>query len=295
MSSPSLGAALEPKPTMPAQPPVTPAPKKTAPGARRAADGDEAEGSRIKSLAMSIRLLTAMSAAGGPIGVSDLARRVGESKARIHRHLLTLRDAGILIQGSDERYRLGWVLFDLGQAAAAQFDIASTATPAMTTLRNATGLTVMLGQRTGDEVIVSHTVDSENMIAVTVRKGLRVTAHGSSMGRVMLAFASPEEQARILGKRLTGFTSNSMTDRAAIRPRLAQIRENLWEFAGGESQHGVNAIAAPVLDANEHLVAVVAVIGTHMAIGDPPNAQLVAHVRACAAAVSGLLGSQAFV
>ncbi|MDP9083043.1 MAG: helix-turn-helix domain-containing protein [Pseudomonadota bacterium] len=109
-------------------------------------------GSRIKSLSMTIRLLTEMAHAGSAIGVTDIARRVGESKARIHRHLQTLRDAGILAQSdSDERYRLGWVLFELGQAAASQFEVADIAAPAMRRLRDATHLTVLLGQRDGDD------------------------------------------------------------------------------------------------------------------------------------------------
>lgn len=255
---------------------------------------DEVEGSRIKSLTMSIRLLTAMAAVGGPIGVSELARRVGESKARIHRHLLTLRDAGILIQGGDERYRLGWMLFDLGQAAAAQFDIASIAAPAMRELRDATRLTVMLGQRTGDEVIVSQTVDSESMIAVTVRKGLRVSAHGSSMGRVMLAFTSPEEQQRILAKRLTGATGRTLVDKAAVRERLAHIRVHHWEVAAGESQHGVSAIASPLLDAGGSFVGVLAIIGTQPQIGDPPDRALIERVERCAKSISGLIGAPTY-
>jgi IclR family KDG regulon transcriptional repressor len=251
--------------------------------------------SRIKSVVLTIRILNEIAAVGGPIGVSDLARRLGEAKARIHRHLLTLRDAGLLSQGdSDDRYRLGWALFELGQAAAAQFDIAAIAEPAMRQLRDATRLTTILSQRTGDEMIVTQSFDSESMIAVTVRKGMRVPAHRSAMGRIMLAFATAEDQKRILATPLPGIVPGTTVDRAAVRSRLPAILETLLESSRAETQFGVDAIAAPILDSDDKLVAVVSILGTGMQIGEPVKPELITLLRKCSATISGALNSTAY-
>ena len=260
------------------------------PQADNAGEDDDNAGSRIKSLSMTIRLLTAMADGGAPVGVSELARRVGESKARIHRHLQTLRDAGLLSQSdANGPYRLGWVLFELGQAAAAQFDVGDAAMTPMRTLRDATRLTVLLGQRDGDEMIVSHTLDSEGMIAVRVRKGLRLPAHGSAMGRVMLAYASAEDQKRILSQRLAARTTQTMTLVTHVRKRLADIRERRFEVSNGESEAGVAAIASPVLDDKNKMVAVVSLIGTQLQIGETPRPELLANLDRCAASISAEL------
>jgi DNA-binding IclR family transcriptional regulator len=264
---------------------------------RERTGGEESEGEadngRIKSVAMTIRLLRELAAAGGPLGVSELARRVGESRARIHRHLITLRDEGLLAQeGAGERYRLGWVLFELGQAAAQQFDIADIAAPALRALRSASGLTVLLGQRAGDEIIMSHAFESENMIAVTARRGLRVPAHGSAAGRVMLAYASAEDQQRILSRPLASLTPRTLTNKAQIRERLVQIRQRGYDWADNESQFGVNSIAAGVFSEPGKLAAVITVIGTELQVPVPPQAPLLEQVTGCAAAVSQLLGAR---
>ncbi|MBN9428686.1 MAG: IclR family transcriptional regulator [Burkholderiales bacterium] len=259
------------------------------------AEDRKVDGSQIKSVSLTIRLLNEMAAAGEPIGVSELARRVGEAKARIHRHLLTLREAGILMQsaGSD-RYQLGWKLFELGQAAIEQFNIMDIAAAPMRALRDATRLTVLLGQRAGDEVVVTHTFDSESMIAVTVRKGLRVPAHGSASGRVMLAFAPQDDRERILSRPLKPLTANTPTDSRAVREQLERIRRELYDCAASESQYGVNSLAAPVLDEMDRFIAVIAVVGTQMQVGVPPEPALVDQVRACAAQISAALNSRAY-
>ncbi|CAA9441140.1 MAG: Transcriptional regulator, IclR family [uncultured Ramlibacter sp.] len=258
------------------------------------ADGSDFDASRIQSVSMTIRLLRELASASEPLGVSELARRVGESKARIHRHLLTLRQEGLLSQESaGERYRLGWVLFELGQAAAAQFDIAEIAAPALRALRSATGLTVLLGQRAGDEIIMSHTYDSENMIAVTARRGLRVPAHGSAAGRVMLAFASAEDRKRILGKPLRKLTPHTLTNKAEIAARLDAITQRGYDYAANESQFGINSIAAGVFERPGELAAVISIIGTQTQVTVPPDGKLLQQVLACARAVSGSLTSRA--
>jgi DNA-binding IclR family transcriptional regulator len=255
---------------------------------------DDLDGSRIKSVSMTIRLLRELASANEPVGVSELARRVGESKARIHRHLLTLREEGLLAQeAAGERYRLGWVLFELGQAAAAQFDIAEIASPALRALRSATGLSVLLGQRAGDEIIMSHTFDSENMIAVTARRGLRVPAHGSAAGRVMLAFASAEEQQRILAKPLARLTPHTLANKSEIAARLAQIRERGYDFAANESQFGINSIAAGIFDRPGSLAAVISVIGTELQVPVPAAGKLLEQVLRCARDVSTAISSRA--
>jgi len=92
-------------------------------------------GSMVRSLAVTFKLLDTMANAGEPMRITEIARQLGESKAKIHRHLSTLRSLGVVEQEkTSEKYRLGWKLFRLGQAAFEQFDLKSIAEPHMARL-----------------------------------------------------------------------------------------------------------------------------------------------------------------
>ena len=67
----------------------------------------EADGNQ--SVAVSVAVLEALADAGRPLGVTELAARLGESKGRTHRHLSTLRALGLVAQDeTSDRYLLGW-------------------------------------------------------------------------------------------------------------------------------------------------------------------------------------------
>ena len=96
-------------------------------------DGASAPGTIIQSVVVTASVLEALAAAGKPMRLTELADQLGEAKARIHRHLTTLRSVGLVDQDrSSERYRLGWKLVHLGQAAAEQFEIRIIAEPFIT-------------------------------------------------------------------------------------------------------------------------------------------------------------------
>ena len=250
---------------------------------------------RIKSVMLTFRIIEELASAGEPIGVSDLARRIGEAKARIHRHLLTLRDLGVLAQdAASERYLLGWKLFQLGQATANQSDIQSIADPHMRRMRDTTKLCAMLSLPAGDEMIVAHIVDSEAAIALTVRKGVRLPAHASAHGRLMLAFSKPSTVDRIFARPMKKTTPETIVDRVLLRERLHRCRMELFDSAINESVFGINAVAAAVLNHSGELVAAVGVIGTHLQITDPVDPALIAAVRSCGASISSALGSVAY-
>ena len=104
--------------------------KTRPPGSRPPPDADT--GGANQSVSVSVSILEAMASAGAPLGVTELAKRLNESKGRTHRHLSTLRALGLVAQDEvSERYFLGWKVFRLGMAAAGNFSatLATAANP----------------------------------------------------------------------------------------------------------------------------------------------------------------------
>jgi IclR family KDG regulon transcriptional repressor len=246
----------------------------------------------VRSVLMAVRVLEALALAGGPMRLADLARGLDEPKGRVHRHLVTLRQAGLVAQeDATERYHLTWRMFQIGQAAGEQFDLKRLAEPALHRLRDAVGQSVLLAVPTGAEPLVVHALEAPNKVSITVQPGNRPAAHCSAQGRVMLAFAPEETVARLLAGKLDAPTPASLTDPAAIRARLALVRERLWEGAPSESLLGVNVLAAPIFATGDVLVGSIGVVGSVQFVTDPPPPAMLAALQAEAAALSARLGS----
>lgn len=254
-----------------------------------------APGTIIQSVVVAASVLEALAAAGKPVRLTELAEQLGEAKARIHRHLTTLRSVGLVDQDrSSERYRLGWKLVNLGQAAADQFEIRAVAEPFLLRLRDLAHQTVVLSVPVNGEAMVTMVMESANLVTISVRQGARLPAHASAQGRIALAFSSPELQKRILARKLPQLTPRSITDPALIRGRLQQIRDQLYEHAPGDTLLGISTLAAPLLDHEDRLVGIVALVGSEQDIPAPVRPEQLRLVQACAAAISAKLHASAY-
>lgn len=251
----------------------------------------------VKSLGVTLRLLDFMASAGVPQGVTELARHLGESKAKIHRHLSTMKAHGIVEQArGSEKYRLGWRLYRLGQAAFEQVDLKEVAMPHMARLRNDVNLTVVLSIPIGAEALVIASLDQiGGAIKIAGVPGSVTPATASAQGRIMLAYAPRRQQKLILSQPMRSFSPKTLTDRNKIEARLKQIRRRLWEDAPEEVVLGINAAAAPVFGRENELVATVGVLGSQQYLPDPPGEELIMHVQKCAAAISADLGATIYV
>jgi IclR family transcriptional regulator, KDG regulon repressor len=261
-----------------------------------AAGDDEALPSgAVRSVAIAVAVLEALAAAGKPVRLSELARQLGEAKGRVHRHLTTLRHLGLVEQErTSEAYRLGWKLVHLGQAAAAQFDVVRLAEPYMLRLRELSRQTVVLSVPAQGEAMVAAVMPSEKLVTISVRQGARLPAHASAQGRIVLAFAPPALARQTLSRKLATLTPRTITEPTALRARLKAIRQNLYELAHGETLLGITTLAAPLLDHEELLVGMIAIVGTDQYIPSPVDEGQLALVRACAAAISERLESRSY-
>jgi IclR family KDG regulon transcriptional repressor len=255
----------------------------------------EKSGQLIHSVVTATEILEALASAAQPVRLTALAKQLGETKAKMHRHLSTLKSLGFVDQDSQtECYRLGPKLVHLGQAATDQFDLRRLAEPYMVKLRDLTHQTVVLSMPANGDAIVNAVVDSPNMVTISVRLGYRLPAHASAQGRVTLAYAPAAVQQRILSRKLASFTPRTIVDAAALRHRLEKIRQEFYEVAMDETLLGISAVAAPVMNFEGELVGSIAIVGTTQYVHDPVEPEQLKLLRACAKAMSLKLNSTAY-
>lgn len=258
-------------------------------------EDSRSQGPLIHSVVMAGAVLDALGVVAQPIRLTALAQRLGETKAKIHRHLATLKHIGLIEQDPEtERYRLGQKLAHLGHVAATQFDLRQFAEPYMRKLRDLTRQTVALSIAIAGDTVVSLVVESPNLVTISVRVGYRLPAHSSAQGRVNLAFAPEATREAVLAGKLEALTPRTIIDPAALRERLARIRREFYDVAMDETMLGISAVAAPILDFQDEVAGVIALVGTTQYVRDPVDPDQLQVLRACAQAISLKLNSTAY-
>jgi DNA-binding IclR family transcriptional regulator len=80
------------------------------------------------------------------------------------------------------------------------------------------------------------------------------------MGKVLLAFAPPEQSARLVDTvELTRLGPNTITDRDAFRAEIATVRSRGYAIADEEHETGIRAIGMPIIDISGRLRAAISV------------------------------------
>ena len=145
------------------------------------------------------RLLKVFRSRETDLGVSELSRRLGLGKSTVHRMLTTLVAEGLIEQ--DPRtggYRLGIVMFELGQAVRVHMDLHAAVGPVLAELRAQTGESSQVGVLDGHEVVYVDRMESAHSLRLFTETGRRVPVHCTSSGKVLLAYLPEARRQAVL-------------------------------------------------------------------------------------------------
>lgn len=245
--------------------------------------------STVQAVERAFAVLRAL--AGGPAGVTEIAERVDLPKSTVARLLATLEGEGAVARAAEPgTYRLGPTVGRLAAAVHPDRSLVAVARPHLVDLARLTGEAAGLSVRDGNLVHYLDQVDSDHQVRVRDWTGERLVMHATSSGLVLLAAADEEFLSAYLAAPLPSFTPRTMTDPQVIRRRLAEVRETGYAWVIEEFDDGANAVAAPVRDAADHVVAAVHSHGpAHRFPGTRSQAELGALVITAAARVERAL------
>ena len=250
-----------------------------------------ADGSRLSSVASSIRLLKAFSEEQVEIGISDLAKRLGVAKSTVHRLAVTLVADGMLEQNpATGKYRLGLSLFRLGSLVRRRMDVSSEGRPLLRELREKVNETVHLAVLDGAEIMYVFNLESTQAIRMRSDVGVRKPAYCTAEGQVILAYQSPEVIERVMSHGLPARTPQTVTDAQALKKVLEGIRARGCAIEDEESELGMRCIAAPLWNDAGEVVAAIGLAGPVSRLSKKALATFIPHVIETAAAISARLG-----
>jgi IclR family KDG regulon transcriptional repressor len=238
------------------------------------------------------RLLKEFRSREESIGVSELARRLGLGKSGVHRLLATLVSEGLLERDPPTGgYRLGIVMFELGEAVKVHLDLHAAAGPVLAQLREQTGESSQVGVLDGVEVVYVDRLESAHSLRLFTETGRRVPAHCTSSGKVLLAYCPEHEREALLARGpLPRLTPHTIVDPAALRDELAAVRARGWAEAVDEREIGVASLAAPVRDVHGDVVAAISIGAPVARFGAVPRRRHAGALVEAGEAISRRLG-----
>jgi DNA-binding IclR family transcriptional regulator len=197
------------------------------------------------------------------LGVSEIARELGLSKAVVHRVLVTLVARDYLrVDPTSRRYGLGPRTLVLGSAYLARLDLRNLALPRLQELSERTGETATFSLRNGWSRMYVDQVTPARDITMSVTLGKPYPLHAGSSSKSFLAFLPSEEQERYISEReLTAVTGTTIVDPVRLREELALVRERGYAISLEERQAGAASVAAPILDRHGRPIAAMSICG----------------------------------
>lgn len=251
----------------------------------------ESSGGGTTAAARAAEVLLEFGRRSSALGVSEIARATGMSKAVAHRILTTFVECGLLLyEPSTRRYLLGPAAATLGVRALDVSPLRRMAREALVDLQRATGETATVSARVPGGRVYLDQVESTQEIKMTVDLGKRFDLHSGSSGRVILAHLSDEERDDLLSRPLPRLTATTIVDAAALRETLRTARERGVCRSTGERQEGAGSIAAPVFGADGSVVGSVSVCGPSYRMTDEACARYEGLVAQAAQWVSRAMG-----
>jgi len=215
-------------------------------------DDDAAERQRVgvQSLGRAFAILEEVARHRDGIGLAELSKRVGLHNSTTFHLAKTMVSLGYLRQEKDsKRYRIGRPLFVLAASALNEVEMVNLATPVLEELSRETGESSHFSVRMGDAVVVIARTGGPGAFQFADRVGVVRPAHCTALGKVILAALRDDQLENFLQHaELKPSTPKSITDKAALRREIAEVRRSGIAYDDGEFNAEVRCTAAPVRD-----------------------------------------------
>lgn len=201
-----------------------------------------------KALVKGMLILDVLAARRGPVPLTEIAAATEVNKATAHRLLASLVANGLARSLGDGNYGLGAHCLSLGQAFLEGLDVRREAMEAIRGVVAGTQETCHLGVLEGDQIVYIEKLDSPHAVRMHSRVGNTNPATTTGLGQVILAFSPDATVDEVFATAIPRRTARTITDVAAARARLAEVRERCYAIDDVENEEGIRCVAAPILD-----------------------------------------------
>ncbi|MFI6538093.1 IclR family transcriptional regulator [Nonomuraea sp. NPDC050547] len=198
------------------------------------------------------------------VTLDELATRLGLPKSSLHRLLGALKHRGFAAQPeASGPYFLGTEMLATAFRFYESMDLRTLVRPLLLRLSEEFAETVHMATLDGIEVVYLDKVEAVRSITMTSVVGGRNAAHCTGVGKALLAWTYPSDEAiKAWAERfgpLATRTRNTITNPAKLATHLDQVRRRGYALDLEENEPGVRCVAAPLFLGRTAPVAAVSV------------------------------------
>lgn len=234
-----------------------------------------------------IRVLETFTPSRTVQSAAEIGRRAGLPASSAHRIVRELVDTGMLERDDDRRIRIGMRLWELATRSSHALRLRQAALPFMERVQSRVREHTQLAILEQDEALFLERLSSPDSGANVTRVAGRLPLHASSSGLILLAYADHALQERILAGPLTAVSRETITDSAALRRKLAEVRAIGHASAPGYIEAVSTGVAVPVHDETGAVAAALSVVLRREDPVEPSLRELLAAARDIERALGG--------
>jgi DNA-binding IclR family transcriptional regulator len=199
----------------------------------------------VTVVSRTMSLLTAFDESHPRLTLTELARRADLPLPTAHRLVGELARVGALSREPAGQYVVGRKLWHVGLLAPMQTGLREVASPFLQDLYAGTLATIQLAVREGARVLYLERLSGKRSVPVVSKTGSRLAMHATGVGKVLLAYAPPDVQHKVLSslRRVTPYT---ITQPVRLRDQLNRVRADGYATTAEEMTLGACSVAVPI-------------------------------------------------
>lgn len=197
----------------------------------------------------------------GELSIPDIARITGLPRPSVYRLLDSLVQLGMVKETERGTIDLGTRLLELGDRAAETLPEVRASAMAMDALLQETGQTVFISVRQGWQALCVSWLPGRDVALTAQRPGMRYPLNAGAASRAIFAFEPSQAFADEASAPFIQFTPHTITSLPDLLADAAEIRTRGFAISDQDVTVGVAALAAPVFDHADGLVAAIGITG----------------------------------
>lgn len=192
--------------------------------------------------------------------IDDIGQQLDLPKSTSYRLVRELQARGFLEKAGSSHYQLGIAFFKLSQVAFnSNRDIRMMAFPSMKRLAETTGESVSLMRLMNRQVVCIENIEGQRPLRVSIGQGYIQPVYSGASSRVLLAHVPEQEWEDYLEFPLQPYTDMTITDFETLQENLRTVRREGYTISNGENEVGARAIAVPVMNKRNEVVAALSI------------------------------------
>lgn len=213
-----------------------------------------------------IDIINVLASADGPIGISDISRKLSIGKNNVYNVLTAMESKGWVRQESEtKRYGLTGAIARVALKTLAQLDIQKVSLPYLYEIQQETGETSALTIKVGLERILIYSIPGRHDIRHIVTVGERRELWIGSGGKAILAFMPETEIDAVLERfklaQVSALPDGRVITVESLRAELAQIKSLGYAVTAGERNIEACGLSAPIFNYSQEVVGCLSVSG----------------------------------